>query len=475
MIDHGGHASPAVDVDLIFLSRDLSPPRPDVWRAITSQEGVRLRVHRVAGPALPSDPNRWATIARARNAGKRLGTAPYVMLLDDDVVLGPRCVAALVEDLRRRPEFGALGADCAGEMRFGSRDWDCPSHVGMASVLFRRSALDAIAFRWERDKCECRCCCDDLRRAGLAIGYAPRAEAWHQPSTAYAPCAPPHAISSCYVPHGTRRTVPGPAARILVAFDRNHLQKFRRMFVKTLRGAGNSEQVTAVTYGLSAEERSDLGRLPGIEVVSPPFDGHPAKLRLRDFQTVIERWPENTPVAYWDAGDTLFQDRLGALWDLARTQPDRLLVARECFEFRESDCCMGWLDTIRDPESRQRAIDLLERRPILNGGFAAGTAKTFLRYLCEAHRYQTDKELLGSTDWGDQTAMNLYCHGEAGPWLEIPRGWNYCLFGLSPQDYRVRPDGRYESLDGLSVHVVHGNASSFGRRIRTYLGAVPAR
>ena len=476
MIDPGRRADPSVDVDLIFLSRDLSPPRADVWRGVTAQEGVRLVLHRVVGTPRADDPNRWETIARARNAGKRQGLAPYVMMLDDDVVLGPDCVARLLAGLQRRPEFGALGADCAGEMRQGSRDWDCPNHVGMASVLFRRSALEAITFRWERDKCECRCCCEDLRRAGLGIGYEASADAWHRPvaaSSALRTAA--KAQGCCGMSTGARRTRPGPPARILAAFDRTHLPHFRRMFLRSLRDSGNSEPVTAVAYGLAAHERDVLARTPGVEVVSPRVDGHPAKLRLRDFQAVVERWPEETPVAYWDAGDVLFQDRLGPLWDLTRTQPDRLLVTRECFDYHESPVCTGWVETIRDPESRRQALELLDGRPILNGGFAAGTARVFLRYLREAHRFQSDRELLGSSDWGDQTAMNLYCYSHPDAWLEIPRGWNYCLVGLGPKDYRVHPDGRFESLDGLSVHVVHGNGGTLGRRVQAYLTAVPRR
>ena len=37
-------------VDLILLSRDLSPPREDVWRSVEAQQGVQIVIHRVAGP-----------------------------------------------------------------------------------------------------------------------------------------------------------------------------------------------------------------------------------------------------------------------------------------------------------------------------------------------------------------------------------------------------------------------------------------
>ena len=177
---------PKMEVDLVLLSRDLSPPRPDVWRGIHVQDGVKVRTHRLVGTPAPEDPNRWETIARARNDGKHLGTTPWVMYLDDDVVLGSLCVARLVEGLLRRPRFAALAADSAGEMRSGLQNWDYPAHVGMAATLFRRERLAGLTFRWAAGKCECRCCCEDLRRQGLGIGYLPDARAWHRPARARA-------------------------------------------------------------------------------------------------------------------------------------------------------------------------------------------------------------------------------------------------------------------------------------------------
>src|SRR5947209_1675581 len=104
------------DVDVILLSRDQAPLRERVRHGIEAQNGARLRMHRAVGVPRPDDPNRWATIARARNAGKRLGTSPWVLFLDDDVVLGPGCVARLVEALRQRPAYAALAADYLGEL-----------------------------------------------------------------------------------------------------------------------------------------------------------------------------------------------------------------------------------------------------------------------------------------------------------------------------------------------------------------------
>ena len=65
-----------MDVDLLFLSRDLSPPRDDVRRGIEAQDGVRLRMHRVVGTPRPDDPNRWETIARRGTRGSGWGRRP---------------------------------------------------------------------------------------------------------------------------------------------------------------------------------------------------------------------------------------------------------------------------------------------------------------------------------------------------------------------------------------------------------------
>ena len=457
----------SAEVDLILLSRDLSPPRDDVWRSVEVQQGLRVRIHRVAGTRCPDDANRWATIARARNEGKRRGSAPWVMLLDDDVVLGAWCVARLVEALQRRPEFAALGADCAGEMSgsWGHRDY--PRHVGMAATLFRRERLEKLTFRWEPGKCECQCCCDDLRRAGFAIGYLPEAEAWHRRSPASRVDCPPDSqpapISDAPAPP-TAAGTPNLPGRILSAFDRRHLRLFRRRFLETLRQSGNDEQVTAVGYGLYPSERNLLARARGVTVVSAPNDGHPSLRRLRDFQGILARWPEDTPVACWDAGDVIFQGRLAPLWDLVRAHPGQLLTTREQVVFLESPVVRGWVESIQDPDARKRAMGLFTGRPVLNGGFAAGTARVMLKYLREADHLRHSTALRGSTDWGDQTALNLYCHSHPQAWREIPTGWNYCLVGLGPSDFRVRPDGWAERLDGEPLQVVHGNGGTLKHR-----------
>jgi hypothetical protein len=162
-------------IDLVVLTRDTSALDRQVQRGIESQKGVRVIVHRIIGTRYPEDPNRWSAIVRARNRGKRCGNAGWLMFLDDDVVLAADCVRRLFDGLQERPLFGALGADYLGESR-GRIIWP---HVAMGAALFRRRALAQIEFRWTGNHCECLCCCRDLRRQRIGIGYLPEAQTRH--------------------------------------------------------------------------------------------------------------------------------------------------------------------------------------------------------------------------------------------------------------------------------------------------------
>jgi Glycosyl transferase family 2 len=447
--------APTFDVDLVLLSRDLGPPRDDVRRGIESQAGVRLRVHRVTGQALPGDPNRWETIARARNEAKARGTNPWVVFLDDDVVLAPDCVATLLDGLRSRPGFAALGADYNGEMAGGRAHWDYPPHVGMGAILFRRDRLGPITFRWSPGRCECQCCNDDLRRAGHAVGFHPAARAWHRRHPASAPveARPPGDVAA---------PGPTPEGRVLTAFDRNHYRKFRRLFLRTLREAGNRETVTAVAYDLLPGEHRELAAIRGVEILARPSRGmKPAALRLEHFPEAMAGWPDNTPAAYWDAGDVLFQGRLGPLWEIVRAHPDRILAVREPIAFDQTVVNKDWVESIRDPESRNRLLALFSARPIINGGFVAGTARALRGYFREAVRIRYSEELRGSTGRGDQTTLNVFCHTNPDRWLEVSQGWNYCLCRRKMRDGAGL---RVEGDDRTPVHVVHGNAGTLGFR-----------
>jgi hypothetical protein len=447
------------EVDLVVLSRSHGSLPPAVERGIAAQRGVRLHVYRIVGEPQPDDHCRWATIARARNAAKRLGTSRLVMYLDDDVVLAPDCIAKLAAGLARRRGFAALAADYLRE----SARQRFTVHVAMGATLFRRHTLAQIQFRWQNGRCECQCCCDDLRERGRAIAYLPEARAWHLKSKV-----------ERHIEHRSDKAVDAQsedrnlAGRVLAAFDRRHLHRFCRRFLTTFRAAGNEETVTAVTYGLFPSEVRRLRRMPAVEVLPIPGNGVvPAIRRLRDFQDAIARWPEETPVAYWDAGDVVFQSRLDTLWPIVRKNPDKLLAVREPFCHPENTAVARWTLSIRDTQARQTAFDLLSSRPFLNAGFAAGTAGTMLTYLRAADGLLHSPALQGTLDWGDQTAMNLYCHSNPDSWLEVEEGWNYCLCGRKVCDVtRVGQEG-VSSTKGVPVHVVHGNAGSI-RRLAIY-------
>lgn len=170
-----GPANP--QVDLAVLVRDARPLHPEVEGGIRAQQNVQIIVHRIVGHVSPQDRCRWDSIARARNEAKLRGNAPWLMFLDEDVVLHPQCIATLVDTLSRRPIYAALAADYLGEYRAGQ----IAHHVSMGATLFRRKVLEKLEFTWRGKQCECQCCCDDLRRLRWGIDYCPSARAQHMP------------------------------------------------------------------------------------------------------------------------------------------------------------------------------------------------------------------------------------------------------------------------------------------------------
>ena len=219
---------------------------------------------------------------------------------------------------------------------------------------------------------------------------------------------------------------------------------------------GNAEKVTAVVSGVLPSEQRLLAAMPNVEVVVVPGDANPALRRLRNFGEILSGWPDDTPVAHRDAGDILFQSRVTPLWDIVRRTPTGCSQSRKSpptAMTRATDC--GWS---RSPTRvpRTSALNLLLDLPVLNAGFFAGTARAMRLYLTEARGLLNSPALHGSTDWGDQTAMNLFCRSNPDRWLELPRGWNFCLSGLDRAAYRIDPDGRTERTDGEPLYVVHG-------------------
>ena len=248
------------------------------------------------------------------------------------------------------------------------------------------------------------------------------------------------------------------SARVLAAFNRRDVRRFRDVFLASLRASGNHQKVVAVGYGLRSSEVRMLSRLPNVRIIDRPHNGQmPPVRRLRDFGDVVEELPKQTPVAYWDAADVVFQGRLDPLWELTQSHPSQLLAVREPLGYPHNPAVHAWCTSISNAAKRREAFDLVFPSPFLNSGFGSGTAATMLRYFRTADRIRNSSDVMGTTDWGDQLAMNLYCHREADRWKEVSATWNFCV--LDRLHVRVARDGTI-LCDSQTPICVHGNGQS---------------
>lgn len=429
-----------LDIDVLMLVRPGRKPRREVVQAILRQVGVRTHLYVQEGAALTTDFNRWATIARARNSVKSRGTSSLAMFVDDDVQLEPQCMLSLATELSADSELGAIAADYEHDQHLPGRR----GHVGMGATLFRREILNELTFRSTESWCECWCVCFDLRQRGLAIRYSPTAQATHLSASRTR----------------TKSQINSPP-RVLAAFDRRDIQRFESQFLRTLRTSGNREVVTAVAYGLYPSEQARLASLPGVRWDFQNYNGVMAPVRrLADFARHLQTEDPNTPVAYWDVADVVFQDSLAPLWHEIRSKPERLRAVIEPKCYPQNRVIAPWCLSIRHPRYRRQAFELLKRHPFLNSGFAAGTAGVMLAYFKAAAAMRTGPELGGSTDWGDQMCLNLYCHKHPRAWSSIDQRWNYCVHDRAAGEVIVQGDGRIHARTGQRISVAHGNARS---------------
>lgn len=441
------------DVDILMLCRPNTRPPQRVVEAIEKQRGVRSHLHIGIGTPLPGDQDRWQTIARARNALKSRGSAPWAMFVDDDVYLDVNCVRELIDALAHSPTLGAIAADSAGEQLHPR--WS--GHVGMAACLFRRSVLKHLEFRSTQHACECWCCCNDLRRSGIGITYCANARAIHLRATEKTPPPSPSPSPRCENENDHRND----RAVVLAAFDRRDIGRFEHQFLHSLRTWGNREQVIAVAYGLYPSELARLRRLPRVDVVARPANGVMAPVRrLTEFAAVTRRLSTEVPIAYWDVADCIFQSSLAPLWSEVARQPGKLLAVVEPKSYPENKIIPAWALSIDDPDHRHRAMHLLRHNGFLNSGFAAGTAAAMHVYFDAAQRMRAGPELRGTSDWGDQMCLNVYCHSHPERWQPIHEGWNYCVHDRPAGEVRVAADGIIYSRRVGKIPVAHGNARS---------------
>jgi hypothetical protein len=423
-------------VDLLLLSRPHTAVSREVIASLHGQLGVDVTLHHGIGWPERNDANRWFTIARARNELRLLGKNPWVMFVDDDVVLDPHAVRTLVAELEVSKSLGAIAADYDSQQK--AADWD--GHVTLGACLFRREVLADTVFRATNDQCECACLCHDLRQRGIGITYSRNARAIHLKPSKYASADKPI---------------------VMAAFDRRDLKRFEESFLATFRRWGNQERVVAVVYGAYPSEISRIERLENVQVIARPFNGQMVPVRrLDDFADVCSSLAPNTPVAYWDVADVIFQTSLQRLWEQVRTWPNRLIAVSEPNGYPGNEVIPFWSLSIRDAECSQKAYRLLQTNPFLNSGFAAGTANAMHAYFREASQYLVGPELYGSTDWGDQMCLNLYCHTHPHAWREPDQGWNFCVHDRQPGEVCVTPDGYIVDQHGNLIPIVHRNARS---------------
>lgn len=432
-------------IDVVILARPHTVPSSTVVNAVENQQGVRTRISHHIGWPERTDKNRWVTIARARNEMKQRAVGQWIMFLDDDVVLDPWCIANLLRSLKIAPSLGAIAADYLGESK--SRQWD--GHVAMGACLFRREALQSIDFRSTSDRCECWCCCDDLRSRGIGITYCDQANARHLKEmghTNHNPQDNAHDDSD---------------GCVFAAFDRRDIQKFERQFIRSLRASGNHSPVFAAVYGLYPSELRRIERLADVFVFPSPANRTMAPIRrLFDFANIASQLSDNTPVAYWDVADVVFQTNLQPLWREVRRNQGKIGAVIEPKSYPDNQIIIPWTFSITDPYYREQTFDLLRRSPFLNSGFAAGTASAMKDYFLHAQRMRFGPELSGSTDWGDQMCLNRYCHLDPRRWWAMDEGWNYCIHDRPAGEIWVTPQGEVMSKKIGLVPIAHGNARS---------------
>ncbi len=421
-------------VDVVLLHRPGDSPQHDVVAAIRNQQGVHVNLHVHVGHPEPTDFNRWFTIARARNQMKYHGLDPWVMFVDDDVILEPNCVFRLLCALKQNSTLAAVGADYSNDqIRLGRS-----GHVALGATLWRRAVLEKLQFRATQQWCECWCAAHDLRSNGIEIAY----------------------VKSAHAQHLKRSLTRGSSGHVLAAFDRRDIRRFVHHFLASLRASGNHGQVLAVGYGLYPSEARVLAALPNLrlEVVANNGQMVPVR-RLHDFARLTANLEPNTPVAYWDVADVVFQDSLAPLWDLIAAKPGKLLAVAEPKGYPQNAVIPAWSLSIRDRTARARAFALLKQNPFLNSGFAAGSAAAMHAYFSRGEAMLKGPELKGTLDWGDQMALNVYCHSDPARWESIDQRWNYCVHDRPVGEVFIK-GGVVHSKCQPNLAVVHGNARS---------------
>jgi Glycosyl transferase family 2 len=299
-------------VDLVILTRDVGPLDLEVERGFCGQRDVGLIVHRVIGCTDPRDRCRWDAIARARNEGRLRGTTPWLMFLDDDVVLEPQCIATLVVELNRRPAYAALAAEYLGERRAGR----IARHVSMGATLFRRQVLKRLHFTSRHNKCECQCCCDDLRRLHWGIDYCDDAIARHLPKSE-------NSGNSFVQHHGHDNTIV-----TCLCVTRGRVPMLRRAIQCYLNQTYPDRELVVVYESDDTATRQLLADLRDSSIYPIEVPAVP-RLKLGSLRNIARQAGTGRYVAQWDDDDWYSPERLAEQMRAIReTRKPGCLLAR---------------------------------------------------------------------------------------------------------------------------------------------------
>ena len=106
-------------------------------------------------------------VAAARNHTRKLalqGTAPYILMTDNDLIFGEGDFEAMITWMEEHPDFGAIAISKHGDPDPSNPNSVVESdHVDAGPVLFRRTVYEQFEYSNEGGTCECAAMCKNLR------------------------------------------------------------------------------------------------------------------------------------------------------------------------------------------------------------------------------------------------------------------------------------------------------------------------
>ena len=193
-----------------------------------------------------------------------------------------------------------LGQSCAGVPA---------THVGIGATLFRRDALDLVTFRWEPGRCECICCCDDLRKQLIGIDYADGLVADHVDIG-----------SQSWAANNSEHLVPCIFAQV----RRSNVSGFMKL-LRELRGVSTGERLLVDAVELSPSQLARL-RVAGVEIIPKTSQEQTSKEQpMSDTIRVLDGLHSLTPIGYFqDFGEVSIECSLSAIWTCVSSNPSRV-------------------------------------------------------------------------------------------------------------------------------------------------------